>query len=81
VDSILIFCPTWTVLRAPDLTSRAFSGNLAHSLPYSETCNLWNVPERRDVPTRIDEPLPNFIERVESCVAGTAALNSSGRLS
>jgi hypothetical protein len=50
VDSTVIRWPIATVLNAPDLTSRAFSGNLAHSLPYSETCSRWSVPERSDVP-------------------------------
>jgi hypothetical protein len=39
---------------------------LAQSLPYSETCSRWSVPERSDVPTRIDEPLLNFRLRTVS---------------
>ena len=81
VDSITIDWPTWTVFKAPVTISRAFSGFLAQTLPNSEICKYWRVEERKDVPTRMEEPWEKESSLAESPVvlniARTAGCNWS----
>ena len=69
------------VLSAPLLTSRAFWGNFAQILPYSEMCRYCSVPERSETPTRMLELLPSSNSQALSFCAGRAFLRPSGRLS
>jgi hypothetical protein len=69
-----------TVLSAPERTSRAFWGNFAQILPYSEMCRYCSVPERKDTPTRMLELLPSSNSHALSFSAGRACLRPSGRL-
>ena len=67
-----------TVLSAPERTSRAFWGNFAQILPYSEMCRYCSVPERNETPTRILELLASSSSHELSLRAGTAFLIMSG---
>ena len=74
-------CPGAMVLSAPVLISRAFSGNLAQTCAYSETCRYCSVPDRMEVETRMLELLAKISSSAESFTIGRAVFSCSGSMS